>query len=481
MASGEIGGVYLGNWMRDFSQIGDPHDRTILSILNVLSMGEFNRPVTAEQVGGYLPTEHLDNPRGGGSVEDPAATGADTAGLSSSQRAWVKEQQTPEFKAKLAARARASHLPEYIEAGKEHARRQFEAAARAGRGDPDGQLAMGNGLHTVEDYFAHSNFTDACIYLLAAEGALPPESTAYQALQDRAKDLDYDPSGGVAGGAGRPEIMTGTYRGTGNKTVSLLEQLRSEVETGSLRKAAVLGAIRVGMVNAGQLGATGGAAVGSTALGGLAAAGGVLVEGTGGAVSGAAEGWQNNEGWDAVTGAVGGFFGGGAEGAQDGARRGWEGGSAAGGRGGAAVGRVLGQGAGAVIETAVIGGVVGLISAAILGAQITPGVPTLVGAGADALADQQTRAATAADRAAGDSSPNHSQLAKDDLHHPAFAGSRALAVHVDTAIGRAMIAAWNAGADEASVAALTGLVDRFVSNPADSDWWRQPLLGALDS
>jgi hypothetical protein len=102
-----------------------------------------------------------------------------------------------------------------------------------------------------------------------------------------------------------------------------------------------------------------------------------------------------------------------------------------------------------------------------------------VDAGAEALADQQTRAATAADRAAGDTAPNHSQLAKDDLEHPAFAGSRALAVHVDTAIGRAMIAAWNAGADEASLAALTGLVDRFVSNPADGDWWRAPLTAAL--
>ena len=38
MTHGEIGAVYLGNWMRDWSQIGDPHNPWVLRVLNILSM-----------------------------------------------------------------------------------------------------------------------------------------------------------------------------------------------------------------------------------------------------------------------------------------------------------------------------------------------------------------------------------------------------------------------------------------------------------
>src|SRR5438093_6395550 len=70
MTGGEIGSIYFGNWMRDFSQIGNAHDPKLLAVLNVLAMGEFNRQLSAEEIGGYLPSEHLDRPTTGVTKSD---------------------------------------------------------------------------------------------------------------------------------------------------------------------------------------------------------------------------------------------------------------------------------------------------------------------------------------------------------------------------------------------------------------------------
>jgi hypothetical protein len=481
MTSGEIGAVYLGNWMRDFSQIGDAHSPRILTILNILSMGEFGQPVTAEQVGGYLPSEHLDNPRGGESIEDPRAqqmpTG-DWSGLSGSQQHWVREEQTEPFQAEMRRRAATSHIPEYIEAGKEHAKRELLTAATQPRGAPAGMQALGNGLHTIEDYFAHSNFTDACIYMLAAAGRLPPGSTVYQRLQARGRDLGYDPSGGLANGP-TPQIMTGTYRSEGNKRVSLLEQLRSEVETGALRQAVLRGATRLAAAGRLDLGPIIGADL-AQAIDVAGAAVGGMSGGGSGALRGAAEGWQRGHGFGAVTGSMHGMASGAVSGARSGARAGRD-----------------------RAQLALVGWVVSELNRIIAEAAAVPGAAHH----ADQYGHNQTNVATANDRRQGDLAPNHSQLAKDDLEHPVYGASRALAVHVDTALGVAMAAAWDQGTrvpeavsavrrlldtntplDVASVPGgwsaagqLVTLVDTFVSNPALDHWWEAPLLRALQS
>jgi hypothetical protein len=485
MGSGEIGKVYLGNWMRDFSQVGDPHKPAVLTLLNVLSMGEFNTPVTAEQVGGYLPSEHLDRPAGGGSVEDPTATSmnvADWKGLSHEQQDWVRTEQSPEFQAMIAKRVAASDLPSYIEVGKEHAKRELTKAAKRGRGDPDGMAAMGNGLHAIEDYFSHSNFTDACVYILVRDGQIPRESPVYQGIVRRAKQFGYDPSGGVAAGKSLKDtqIYSGAYRSEGNKAVSMLEQLESEVKTGALRKAAVLGAIRLGMAGGGDLGAKAGGVVGEGVVGGLAALGGTLVEGGAGVAHGLASGWERGHGIGAVWDALHDAAVGGVEGGEYGAKEGWRLGSEAGKVGGESVGKAGGELLGGAPEATVMGTIVGLFSAAIAAVQASDPA-NMIGAAADAYGEHETKVATEADVKAGDVLPNHSELAKDDVDHPLFDVSRSLAVDADTKIGEAMIDAWNANGAVVAVANVTDLVDHFVTHPAHSDWWRGAILDAIKS
>src|SRR5438128_3569831 len=123
MTGGEIGSIYFGNWMRDFSQIGNAHDPKMLAVLNVLAMGEFNRQLSAEEIGGYLRSESLDRPTTGvtNSDVDEASVAArdkkEEAALSDAQRLWVKEEHDSGFRQKIDDRVKASHLPAYIEVG----------------------------------------------------------------------------------------------------------------------------------------------------------------------------------------------------------------------------------------------------------------------------------------------------------------------------------------------------------------------------
>jgi hypothetical protein len=486
LGEGEIGAVYFGNWLRDFSQIGDArHTWWLRQVLNILSMGIFNRPVTAEELGGYVASEHLDNPLGGGSVEDPIESDWNkgfTDAMNTEQWKWHQAQQDKDFKKAIDQKKARSHLPDYLEVGKEHAKRELTSAARLGR-SPDGLAAMGNGLHAMEDYFAHSNFTDACLYMLVADGSLSSQSPIYTKLAARGADLNYDPSGGVAGGAARPAIMTGTVRETGNKDVSLLEELRSEIKSGWLTKAAIIGSARLSAKKAGVAGATVGGVIGKGIGGALGVLPGAAIGGVSGALHGAAEGWREGHGIWAPLKAIGGFF------------RGLFSGMAGGAVEGATIGaNVLGA-AGAYAGGTVVGGIAGLAAGSSLAAVIAlidAGIAVYVGRKRrydDKMRQYQRDAyrndrkaeqtQTAPKRAGAALDPNHSQLAKDDLDHPIHTAARALAVHVDSKMGRLMIEAWDSGAAPKQVKALEDAVDEFVSNPADRKWWRQPLLQEL--
>ena len=61
-SAGEASSVYVGNWLRDLSQLAK-HPRSRCSSASS-RWGEFNRNTSAEELGSYVPSEHLDDPRG---------------------------------------------------------------------------------------------------------------------------------------------------------------------------------------------------------------------------------------------------------------------------------------------------------------------------------------------------------------------------------------------------------------------------------
>jgi hypothetical protein len=239
-SAADVSKIYLGNWMRDFSQFPS----FCFPLVELLALGEFGVKVSKDQLGTYVPSEHLDNPAGAGSNEDPLLKGTKDSAkaydkLSPDQKAAYEDEQT--HIAEVQAAEAASGLPEYIELGKYHAKKELANAVNLGKTD-DGMMAMGNGLHTIEDYFAHSNFTEVALWNLRNEGAITPEE--YNALGFT--DLGRETA--TLGGSDpinvtQPAIITGTYATIYDNIVSLIEQICTEVENGQLTKAFIVGAL----------------------------------------------------------------------------------------------------------------------------------------------------------------------------------------------------------------------------------------------
>ncbi|WP_052890467.1 eCIS core domain-containing protein [Thermogemmatispora carboxidivorans] len=463
----EARSVYFGNWLRDLSQLPPK----ALPLINILALGEFDREVRQEDLGTYVPSEHLDNPEGGGTLEDPRLTPAERAEaekkLSPEQKAAYDAEQA--HLADIKHAAAASGLPEYIERGKFHAKRKLEEAIVAGR-TPEGMAAMGNALHAIEDYYSHSNFVEVALWILKNDGTIT--ATQYNALvksqlgNDVALIGGHDPLNPAL-----PGIITGTYAPGANDWVSRLELICTEIENGELMRSFIKGCLRW----MGRHGASG------TPMAGLIGGG---LGAIGGALTGAAAGWRRHSGLSAVWHGITGFFGGAVSGAESGTIAALEAAS------GAASDPATGLGS---LESLVR--LVDLLGVALF-LQFFPVVATFrTTALADArgaILEQQAKnqiAQAAAEAHAKGLGPTHSEIAKDSPEHLLFGVSRTLAVEADKEIGTAMQTAWTAMSAAGGTAPapatitdpVTGLVDKFVSHPARDPWWRATLIAALKS
>ena len=480
--------AYYGNWLRDLSQI--PGMR---GLIRILAAGEFGREPTDAEVGQYLASEHMDRPDKGPSAEDPYLSPeereAKTRALGGEQRRWVEEQQTARFRALIERRSQASGLPRWIEVGKEHAKRKLGEAVTLGR-TPEGLQALGNGLHAVEDYFAHSNFIEVALAQLVHEGSLSSDNPLVVAMSHY---IGVDPSNvqdrpglPTVDIYGRPRIVTGTSVGQAANLVGLWETLKTELKTGELRNAFRRGLVicygrrPFGAAGRWLLGKAGGVVGG--ALGAIRGAmhwlGGTVGGLFKGAAAGAGAGWHRaKHWWQKPFAALGGLFSGAAHGTVAGAKTtaGPVTGAVGGWRRGERIGGDIGQEvfgtAGAAIM-GVAGSGVSLLAGAIIAA-----IDRTIG---EKIIPAGTRGSIKA--APYGSGPTHSQIAKDDPEHPLFGASRSLAHEADLQIGRAIIAAWSGkGPIKARVAAVEALVDVFVAHPFTVRWWRSVLLSAARS
>jgi len=532
-SAAETAEIYFGNWSRDLSQLPPG----ALPIVNLLALGEFNREVTAAELGTYVASEHLDNPDGGGTVEDPhvyalrvstdplkrAEFQAALAKLSPAQRAAYDREEA--HRKDILTAAANNHLPEYIERGKMHIKDKLTEALKVGP-TPDGHRQMGDALHAVEDYFSHSNYVEACIYILHREGnaAVAP---LYTKLSHTHLGVNTALAAGPPDAQGRLGIVTGTYAGKANGQVSQLELLKTELQNGALRKALALGILRKAGITGEQVGRTVGRYTLGVGMGATSAVSGGVAGTVTGAGHGAAAGWRRHSGVSAVGHAITGLFSGAAEGAVAGAEQGWDEGERAGQTIMGAEGRLAAMGA---VELA---GIVARTSLAVLEIEfpiITAGIAGAVALAdkvlIDVIAENQTNASGGEARAAGLAGPTHSELAKDAPDHQLFSASVKLAETADREIGAAMRAAWGPGTpaaapaghgaapthattptpanstahtpansmspatahqngatattpaapgavtDPAVIKRVTDLVDKFVSNPSDNGWWR---------
>ncbi|KAH7887067.1 heterokaryon incompatibility protein HET-C [Phlebopus sp. FC_14] len=171
--------VYFGNWLRDYSQAVDigalkkVNIQTIINLCMVLGFmahgyatEEFE--VTEQRLGCYLPTEHIDNPKGYGEGEDarryhPGLRGpVDPRELEVDPRTGMKNYIANENGPWDTSKALVRRTLERCI----HLGRQY----RANNNKPDQYEAfrlLGQALHTLEDFPAHSNF---CELALVSQG-----------------------------------------------------------------------------------------------------------------------------------------------------------------------------------------------------------------------------------------------------------------------------------------------------------------------
>ncbi len=492
MTDDQASQVYFGNWLRDLSQLPPK----AFPLINILALGEFGRQITPEDLGTYVPSEHLDNPEGGGTIEDPEIEKLETstdpaerakfdaalAKLSPEQRqAYDSEKK---HRDEVAAAAAKSGLPVYIERGKFTAKAKLEQAAKTGA-TPDGRRLMGEALHAVEDYYSHSNFTEAAIWTLYHAGAPVGH------LVDLMSKTTLGSNAALVGGLdaqGRPKIITGTYSPGANDWVSRFELIKTEIENGQFTKAFIVGWMRLNGIQGEEIGKR----LGAQGLGNVGATVGTVVGGVSGArrglVQGAQQGWDKSSGWDAlgnaVSGAVQGLEEGVVSGAGEGNREGRAIGSQVGGEVGGAVGHAGGIAIGSVEEMVAAAGVATIL---LLFPPIRVAMAGLIlAAETDVVADHETKKSAEEAKERHLTGPTHSEVAKDAPDNPLFSASVQLAEAADKEIGAAMQSAWNVKSSDGKaepsqddVTKVTNLVDKFVSPPEHDAWWQPILLAAV--
>ncbi|TFL01655.1 heterokaryon incompatibility protein Het-C-domain-containing protein [Pterulicium gracile] len=167
--------IYFGNWLRDYSQAVDIATLKQLQVQTIINLcmalgflahgyatNEFE--VTEERLGTYLPTEHIDNPKGYGDGEDP--------------RKYHPKLRGPVDPVELEIDPRTG-MKNYIanenghwDTSKALVRRTLEQCIHLGRRNKNSAnkadeyealRLLGQALHTLEDFPAHSNFCELAL------------------------------------------------------------------------------------------------------------------------------------------------------------------------------------------------------------------------------------------------------------------------------------------------------------------------------
>ncbi|KAL2270036.1 hypothetical protein VTJ83DRAFT_2220 [Remersonia thermophila] len=178
--------VYFGNWLRDYSQAIDVGTvknvsaeaiRLLLSVLGFITFGYGSKEfeVTAERLGCYRPEDHIDNPKNYADNEDatqyyPHLRGPinEEVELAIDPETGMKNYIANENVGIMNSATHVRNLfTKCIELGR--------SSARTGNKDDlyEALRLLGTGLHCLEDFFAHSNYTELALIEMGEEDVFP--------------------------------------------------------------------------------------------------------------------------------------------------------------------------------------------------------------------------------------------------------------------------------------------------------------------
>ncbi|KAJ3487794.1 hypothetical protein NLI96_g3276 [Meripilus lineatus] len=165
--------VYFGNWLRDYSQAVDVAGLTKLELPTIINLcmvlgflahgyatHEFE--VTEDRLGVYLPTEHIDNPKGypdNARTFHPKLRGpVDPQELEIDPRTGMKNYIANENGRWDTSKALVRRtLTECIRLGRKHRAQNMK------QDEYEAFRLLGQALHTLEDFPAHSNFCELAL------------------------------------------------------------------------------------------------------------------------------------------------------------------------------------------------------------------------------------------------------------------------------------------------------------------------------
>ena len=257
--------IYVGNWMRDFSQafvptvvkgvaenvpksLTDKNQKDTIGmggamqlltgVLRALAILEFGKEivdpvVNARNLGVYKPEGHIDNPMGM-PAEDFVVTPRDSDGKVKNPEV-IKDAANPAFQTAMKGagvqgaqvenselyKASSSGLSGHIYNSIESAKRRFLYAVAWGK-TPQGMAEYGAGAHAIEDYFSHSNFIEI---------ALNIEIT--NAMRQKRRGKEGGLSSDLLGKIGKPSVSGNYVDPLFDKTVGKGKDKRSVVTTGT--------------------------------------------------------------------------------------------------------------------------------------------------------------------------------------------------------------------------------------------------------
>lgn len=208
--------VYFGNFLRDYSQAVDVGAlkkmplQTILNVVMVLGFmsfgyatGEFE--ITPERLGCYLPTEHIDNPKGYAEGEDarqydPRLRGPiDPRELEVDPRTGMKNyiaaEEAPGGVTWDTSRALVRRV---LESCIGYGRRARQTGAKEDL--YEAYRLLGQALHTLEDFTAHSNWCELALWRMGHRQVFAHVGSQVRIKSPRGESV--------------PPIVTGTFGGS---------------------------------------------------------------------------------------------------------------------------------------------------------------------------------------------------------------------------------------------------------------------------
>jgi hypothetical protein len=173
--------VYFGNWLRDYSQlldtklISEVHESVLRGIVSVLGFMEFGLAtdefdVTKERLGVYRHEHHIDNPFG----YDTDLPGKDASKIDRRLRGPVRPEEL-EIDANTGMKNYIANSGKGWITAADYVKEQLHRCIQHGRGGNMNEafIHLGAAMHTLEDFAAHSNYTELVLLEIGVDGVFP--------------------------------------------------------------------------------------------------------------------------------------------------------------------------------------------------------------------------------------------------------------------------------------------------------------------